>query len=135
MELAAHLRHLFESEKQIGGDSAWHFDADGRNLRISLPLAIGGIIPEGLYLEGRCTADLPDQDVSITLTYKPAQGLSGPLCRIDWRPRQPHRNNGLGSGPWRFIPIEGSQLHVFEQNLSRGVDRMFREDLPYCLTD
>jgi hypothetical protein len=133
MELAAHLRHLFEAEKQIGGDNAWHFDADGSHLRISLPLAIEFSIPEGLYLEGRCTADLPDRDVSLTLAYKPAQGLAGPLCRIDWRPLQPHRNNGLGSGRWRFIPIEGSQLHVFDQNLSRGVERMFRENLPIAL--
>ena len=131
MELAARLRHFIEADKQIGGHPSWRFDAqDDRKLRASVPLTIGGSIPEGLYLEGRCRADDPDRDVSMSLVYKPAQGLSGPLCRIDWNPLQPHRNNGLVSGPWRFAPIEGTQLHPFEENFRRGIDRMFRENLP-----
>src|ERR1700721_2704924 len=114
MDIAVHIPSLMEADKTIGVDPAWHLDPhEGHTLRASVPLAVEGVIQEGLYLEGRCISDNPDQDISISLVYKPARGLSGPLCRVDWNPIQAHNNRGLISGPWRFKPIQSSHLHPF----------------------
>jgi hypothetical protein len=128
------LQRFVEQEKTLGTEPAWFLDSQDQNkLRLSVPLAIDGVIEEGLYLDGHCRADDQDNDVTINMTYKPAQGLSGPLTRLDWNPIHPHGNKGLIGGEWRYKLIQGTHLHPFSENYVKGMKFMFDNNLPIAL--
>jgi hypothetical protein len=125
------LQRFVDAEKTLGTDPAWFFDSQDQNkLRLSVPLAIDGVIEEGLYLDCHCPADDHDNDVTINMTYKPVQGLSGPLTRLDWNPVHTHGNRGLIGGEWRYKTINGSHIHPFSENFAKGIKHMFDNNLP-----
>jgi hypothetical protein len=129
--MANNIQRMALSEKMIGQEPVWHLDSiDQKMLRLSVPLSIAGVIEEGLYLDCRCPSDNQDRDVAVNLTFKPAYGDSGALCRIDWNPLHPHYNNGLVKGDWKWNPIRATHCHPFPENFARGLRWMFKGNLP-----
>jgi hypothetical protein len=125
------LQRFAEADKTLGITPTWLLDTQNqKRLRLSVPLAIDGVIEEGLYLDCHCPADDGDNDVTINMTYKPAQGLSGPLLRFDWNPIHVHGNKGIIGGKWRYKPITGTHIHPFSENFAKGVKFMFDNNLP-----
>ncbi len=111
----------------------WFVDKnDPRRLVLKpIPVEIGYVTVEGLFLDGNCLAHARETDLSLALTYKPSVGLSGPVMRLDWNPLHSHNNKRQISGPWRIKDITGSHYHPFEDNYSRfGWDRMVKGNLP-----
>lgn len=125
------FQSLVDQEKTLGEDPEWFFDSqDTKKLRLSVPLRIDGVVIEGLYLEGHCPADNQDIDITLNLAYKPAEGLSGALYRLDWNPLHTHGNKGLVSGEWKYKTIYGTHRHPFQENYTKGVKFMFDNNLP-----
>jgi hypothetical protein len=100
--------------------------------RLSCPLAIGGLVAEGLTLVAAAPQYLPQQDVVLQLvSVWPASASRYHLTRIEWRPRKQHRNDGRAPPHLRFREIRGSQIHPFELNCRYGVDALSpSENLP-----
>lgn len=123
---------LATAEKEFAAEPWWYFDSPQQDRYVlnSIPLSIDHIVEEGLFLEGNCYRDNPDAAVTLVLSYKPAQGFSGPLVRIDWKPLHAHKNRGLTKGEWRFKQITGTHIHPFAANFSLGMRRMWQENLP-----
>jgi hypothetical protein len=128
------IEALVIAEKTFGSDPIWHIDGQQPDKYVlSVPLNIGYVICEGLFLDGNCQRTIPDASVSLSLTYKPAYGPSGPLTRLDWKPTHLHHNNGLIRGEWRFKRIDQTHLHPFAENYIRGLKWMFENNLPIAL--
>lgn len=126
------------AEKSFAAEPWWYFDSAAEDRYVlSVPLAIEHIVEQGLFLEGNCMRDLPEQQVTFVLNFNPAAGLAGPLSRIDWKPIGEHRNNGLIKGEYRFKPIIGTHIHPFNENHLLSLRRMWRENLPraYPISD
>jgi hypothetical protein len=129
--MALNIQRMGLFEKVIGSEPGWYFDDyDRKRLRLSVPLAISNVIEEGLFLICHCPSDNQDRDVTVNLTFKPAYGDSGTLCRVDWNPLHIHYNHGHVKGEWRFKPIRGSHLHPFRENFTKGPRVMFSNNLP-----
>jgi hypothetical protein len=125
------FQNIVNSAKTLGQEPEWFFDShDPKKLRLSVPLQIDDVVVEGLYLEGHCPADNQDTDVTFNIVYKPAQGLSGALYRLDWNPLHTHGNKGLVSGEWKYKTISGTHRHPFQENYTKGVKYMLDNNLP-----
>jgi len=57
-------------------------------------------------------------------------GYTGPLIRLDWNPTHTHGNHGQVSGEWKWKIIEGTHVHPFTENYTRGMRWMFVGNLP-----
>jgi hypothetical protein len=130
--------HWLTAEKSFGVEPWWYFDSPAQDRYVlSVPLVIEHVAEEGFFLAGNCMRNLPDREVSFSLVYNPAAGLSGPLSRIDWKPLQEHRNNGLVKGEFKWKPFTDTHIHPFSENHLLGLRRMWQDNLPraYPITD
>ena len=101
--------------------------ADG--LEFSAPLEIDGVTIEGLTLRGRARKPLADREVAFQLEYHHAQIIGGAMCRIEWRPLNPHSNKGLGPKELRHIVQNGTHHHCFDLNWKRSEEAVLQGDL------
>lgn len=118
------------AEKQIAENKEW--TPTGRTLEIKLPLFAGGLAPEGFFFRATAIASLPDEQVTFQLEYHGVEipGGTGPLCRLEWRPKGRHNNKGQGPPELRFIEQAGTHFHAFEDNWSEKNGALLRDNLP-----
>jgi hypothetical protein len=90
------------------------------------PFEIGGVVEEGVFLNGFCFQNRPDRHVSFSLVVaRTASRRRIPLCRVDWRAISGgHSNPRVGSSPWRGIRVSDSHFHDFELNWLSAEERM-----------
>jgi hypothetical protein len=75
------------------------FDA----LELTAPIAVGGVIRDGLQARISCRSDMAEQDVHAQLqVYVPAIGHYAHVQRVEWRPNAPHTNGGNAPAKLRF---------------------------------
>lgn len=124
------LRDLVIAEKEIAENKEW--TPAGRCLEVKLPLFAGGLAPEGFFFRATAIATLPDQQVTFQLEYHGVDipGGTGPLCRLEWRPKGKHDNKGQGPTELRFIEQTGTHFHSFEDNWSQKNGALLRDNLP-----
>ena len=124
------LRDLVVAEKQIVENKEW--SPAGRSLEIKLPLFAGEFAPEGFFFRATAIAALPDEQVTFQLEYHGVEipGGTGPLCRLEWRPKSTHNNKGKGPADLRFIEQVGTHFHSFEENWSDKNGALLRGNLP-----
>ena len=62
------FQRLVDAEKSFANDPWWFFDSPNEDRYVlSVPLIIDSVVEEGLFLEGNCMRDLPDQQVTLVL--------------------------------------------------------------------
>lgn len=125
------LSEIMRSWKQVVARVDWQETA--RGLQLVHALAIDDVVHEGLSLRLTCVRSQPDRLVTCQIEHHVISGRVVPLARIDWRPRAPHNNRGLGPRALRYKLIAGSQHHPFEFNFSLGADRMAHDNLPIAV--
>ena len=120
---------LVEEEKQIIGFAGWSDpDPSDRAISFLVPLDVGGVTVEGLYLRARTNEQSLDRDVLFQLELAPSGSRTRiPLIRAEWRPRAPQHKN-----PDQSI-ISGSHLHPFAANWLEQEQRMRAGNLPYAV--
>jgi hypothetical protein len=75
------------------------FDA----LELTAPIAIGGVIRDGLQARISCRSDMPEGDVHAQLqVYVPALNGYAHVQRVEWKPNAPHTNGGNAPADLRF---------------------------------
>lgn len=128
--MAETLRELVEADKLIAAATDW--GQTGRCLELKLPLEIDGLIEEQFFFRATALAHLPDQQVVFQLEYHGVRipGGTGPLCRLEWRPKGTHNNKGRGPPELQFIDQIGSHFHSFEDNWSESNGALLRDNLP-----
>src|SRR4051794_19793715 len=103
MGIAEEVARLEGAEKSFGAEPWWLYDnPDEDRFVLSVPLNIEYVTEEGFYLQGSCLRSLSDQNVTLTLLYRPASGFSGPIARFDWKPLHSHENRGMVKGEWKW---------------------------------
>jgi hypothetical protein len=134
MAILDDLRRLYAAEKSFGAPPQWFFDGtEQERYSMTVPLSVDYVIEEGFYLEGNCLRGYPDENVSLSLVYKPSTGFAGPLERFDWKPHHFHENRGGVKGEWKWKRITGTHVHPFELNKALGWERMVRGNLPRAM--
>lgn len=124
------LRELVDADKLIAAPTDW--TPTGRCLELKLPLEIDGLIEEQFFFRATAVASLPDEQVVFQLEYHGVRirGGTGPLCRLEWRPKGAHNNKGRGPKELRFMDQIGSHFHSFEDNWSETNGALLRDNLP-----
>jgi hypothetical protein len=75
------------------------FDA----LELTAPIALGGVIRDGLQARISCRSDMPERDVHAQLqVYVAALNVYAHVQRVEWRPNAPHTNGGNAPAKLRF---------------------------------
>lgn len=75
------------------------FDA----LELTAPIAIGGVIRDGLQARLSCRSDMPNRDIHAQLqVYVSELNLYAHVQRVEWRPNAPHTNRGNAPAKLRF---------------------------------
>ena len=134
MTIEDDVERLYVGEKGLAMQPGWHYsNAHEDRWELSVPLEIDYVTEEGFYLESQCVRSLPDANVSTSLIYKPAGGLHGPICRLDWLPTAPHSNQGRINGSWQWKKMSGTHLHGYELNKHLGWAKMAKDNLPIAL--
>lgn len=128
--MAETLRELVEAEKLIANPTDW--STQGRCLDLKLPLMIDGLIEEQFFFRATAIANLPDEQVVFQLEYHGLRipGGTGPLCRLEWRPKGVHSNKGQGPPELRFMDQAGTHFHSFEDNWCEKNGALLRDNLP-----
>lgn len=114
--------------KSIAGSVEWSRpdNSDGTT-DFLVPLDIGGVTIEGLFLRGRANEFSPDRDVMFQLELASTSSRTRiPLLRIDWFPRAAGHKN-----PDKNM-IYGSHLHPFVANWQEGSQQMAKGNLPWA---
>lgn len=128
--MAETLRELIEADKLIAEPTEW--ERSGRCLQLKLPLEIDGLIEEQFFFRATAMARLPDEQVVFQLEYHGVRipGGTGPLCRLEWRPKGVHNNRGRGPAELQFTEQIGTHFHSFEDNWSEMSGALLRDNLP-----
>lgn len=103
--------------KALASVPRWKLDGRGQ-FRLQAPLMVDGIVREGLYLLGRAPESTPGRDVAFMLCNGESKAKSIVIDRIDWKPTASHANRNIGPEDLRFLVIDGSHRHVFDDNLT-----------------
>lgn len=75
------------------------FDA----LELTAPVAIGGVVRDGLQARISCRSDMPERDVHAQLqVYVPPIGRYAHVQRVEWRPNALHTNAANAPASLRF---------------------------------
>ena len=121
---------MFTDDKLIATNAEW--SRIGRTLDLKLPLEIDGLIEEQFFFRATAIATLPDEMVTFQLEYHglTIPGGTGPLCRLEWRPKAGHNNKGQGPAELRFIEQIGTHFHSFEDNWCERNGALLRDNLP-----
>jgi hypothetical protein len=98
-------------------------------------LAVGYIEIDGVLspdAQLRATAELNYPDARVMLQIERMSGLGGQrqLSRIDWRPKEGHRNGAQAPKRLRFGFIAGTHVHSFRLNWNADPGRMRGHNLP-----
>ena len=98
-------------------------------------LAIGFIDVDGILsrdVQLRATAELNYPDARVMLQIERTSGPGGErqLSRIDWRPKEGHRNGAQAPKRLRFSFIAGTHVHSFRLNWNAELGRMRGHNLP-----
>ncbi len=126
------LASLVAAKKLLVDVPVWgERGADG--LEFSSPLEIEGVIVEGLTLRGRARKPLADKEVAFQLEYHHAQIIGGAVCRIEWRPLNPHSNKGLGPKNLQHIIQTSTHHHCFDLNWKLSQDAVLQGNLPIAV--
>ena len=134
MAIIDDFARVMAAEKTMGTEPWWYYDgADESTFSLSVPLYIDYVVREGLYLEGHCVRALVEQNVTLLILNKPANGLSGPIARFDWHPLHSHENRGAVKGDWAWRRFKQTHEHPFDLNSALGWERMAKQNLPIAL--
>jgi hypothetical protein len=69
-------------------------------LELTAPIAINGVLRDGLQARISCRSDMVECDVHAQLqVYVPAIGSYAHVQRVEWRPNRPHTNTGNANAP------------------------------------
>jgi hypothetical protein len=72
-------------------------------LELTAPMAIDGVIRDGLQARISCRSDMAERDVHAQLqVYVPALSAYAHVQRVEWRPNAPHTNSGNAPAKLRF---------------------------------
>jgi hypothetical protein len=128
--MAESLKELVEAEKKFAEVTEW--SRSGQRLELKLPLEIDGIVEEQFFFRACALAHLPDEQVTYQLEYHGISipGGTGPLCRLEWKPKGTHNNKGQGPAELRFIDQTGTHFHSFEDNWCEKNGALLRDNLP-----
>jgi hypothetical protein len=109
------LPPLIAASKTLAATPKWAELGD--QLSFTVPLDIDGVTQIGLRLRGRCARDYVDQNVTFQIEYQ-FRGIVrfAPVTRIDWRPLKLHQNRNFGPPALRLLRIDGSHIHLFQEN-------------------
>lgn len=90
-------------------------------LEFTAPIAVGGVIRDGLQARITCRSDLPDEDVHAQLqVYVPVLAGYAHVQRVDWRPTAPHTNNAQAPSKLRFKTLK-TRRYDFGVNRRLGI--------------
>ena len=123
---------IIAAAKTLVLNSDWAEDQQGRQ-KLILSIEVDGVSVEGLFLRATSRRSMPDRKVMVQLEHAVPHQPTEPLCRIEWRPLRPHRNNLQGPKEFRLIDIPGSHHHSFALNWYAPEERMLRENLPIAV--
>ena len=128
--MAHTLGDLVQADKRLAEVTEWSLV--GRRLELKLPLEIEGLIYEQFFFRASALEHLPDQLVTYQLEYHGVDiaGGTGPLCRLEWRPKGVHNNRGRGPDELKFTDQRGSHFHSFSDNWDPEAGALLKDNLP-----
>jgi hypothetical protein len=90
-------------------------------LELAAPLAIDGVIRDGLQIRLSCRSNLVEQDIHAQLqVYVPSLGSNAHVLRVEWRPVAAHTNNGAAPAKLQFKKF-ADRWYEFGLNRRLGV--------------
>ncbi len=105
------------------------------------PVAVDGVVRNGLSVRITCRSDLCDCDVHAHLQiYVPAISADANVQRVEWRPNSRHTNDGKAPAALRFKTFT-DRWHEFSLNRRLGIGAlrqtvpMIAQDLPRPIAD
>ena len=111
------------------------------SLELVAPLAVDGVLRDGLAARISCRSDLCDCDVHATLQiYVPALSAYANVQRVEWKPNGRHTNDGAAPAALKF-KIFADRWYDFGLNRRLGVGalrqtvKMIAQELPYPIDD
>ena len=116
------LDQLYFAEKRLATGINW--TVYDRDIRARVPLSINDVLLEELTLIMRTPRWRVDEDVHFMLRGGIPGRAAQLLERICWRPSSSHNNRGNGPNEFKFVDLNGSHCHAFEQNYDAVENKM-----------
>ncbi|MCB1466095.1 MAG: hypothetical protein KDK08_02825 [Rhizobiaceae bacterium] len=129
------LEKIWNEDKELSVEPDWKRRAQDEFVRIVCPLDAGGITYEGLNFTASAHIYMPDRSVTFQVEFHPPRRdqRGGPISRIEWRPRSPHNNKGVGPPEHRHKPIVGCHVHPFGLNWNHSASQVRKGNLPIAI--
>ena len=121
------------AQKVLSIRPSWKSLANAEFVQIVSPLDLGDLTVEGLQFRASAHIYSADRAVTFQIEYHPVSAKGGPISRVEWRPRSPHGNKGIGPDQFRFIEITGSHVHPFGLNWDHSETLVRRGVLPIAV--
>jgi hypothetical protein len=112
------LEEIWNSDKALSSEPEWKVQSRKEFARLVSPLEVNRVTLEGLHFTASAHIPSPERAVAFQIEYFPAKKPppGGPMARLEWKPRSPHNNKGIGPKELRHIMQRGTHFHSFEMN-------------------
>jgi hypothetical protein len=127
--MAFNVFEIMQAEKHILTYPKWVV-RDGQKVELSAPLAIDGVLLEGLELRLTALLDFPNRDVCFNLLCQPPAGRKIPISRLEWNTMRPHTNRLVGPKNLHGLTFRGTHLHSLDDNWDFTNDSFLDGNLP-----
>lgn len=126
------LETMWKSTKELAIAPDWKPRAQDEFVRLVCPLDIDGITVQGLQFTASAHIYSPERSVTLQIEYHPPtrSHRGGAMSRIEWRPRSPHNNKGIGPPEYRHIVQAGCHWHPFDLNWDHSESTVRKGGLP-----
>jgi hypothetical protein len=126
------LEAMWNSTKELAIAPDWKRRAQDEFVRLVCPLDVDGITVQGLQFTGSAHIYSPERSVTFQIEYHPPLRTQrgGPIARVEWRPRSPHSNKGVGPLQYRFLTQAGCHYHPFDLNWAHSQSEVRKGNLP-----
>ena len=132
--MAIDLKEIWQANKSLASAPDWKPLAKGAEfVQVVCPIDYDVLTMQGLLFRATAHIYTPDRDVTFQIEYHSPSGKGGAFSRIEWRPRRPHGNKGIGPPEFRFKDITGCHFHSFDLNWNHSKTLVQRGSLPIAV--
>lgn len=132
--MAMDLRDIWRAEKSLASEPDWKpLGKASERVQVVCPIDYDELTVQGLLFRATAQIYSADRDVTFQIEYHSPSGKGGPFARVEWRPRSPHGNKGIGPAEFRFKDIVGCHFHPFDLNWNHSKVLVQRGMLPIAV--
>lgn len=124
------LPDFMAAKKALSGTLDWV--ESGTDLILTAGIEVDGVTVEGVRFRATAVTSLPDELVVFQIEYA-INGVPKPVARLEWRPKAPHNNQGLGPKELQYRPFTATHVHRFLDNWVVDKKKMRERNLPVAV--